>query len=216
MRNITIIPSIASADPLNIMYEMDRLNGTGKLHLDIEDGNFVPNITFGIKTVRRIAEYTAGKMELDVHLLVNNPNTWIDDLAECGITKIAFHPDAVHYPLEILRHIHQRGLKAGFALDFSSPASVLCPFLSGLDYVIVMTAEPDGQGMLFNPLLLEKIHQVRQLLGDNREVWADGGIGADTVFPVANAGASVIILGRAIFSAGDPKQRIMELSAICN
>jgi ribulose-phosphate 3-epimerase len=214
MRNFTIIPSIASADPLNLRQEIDRLGNTERLHLDIEDGNFVPNISFGMKTVCRIAEYTKGKAELDSHLIVTDPDFWIDGLADQGVKKIAFHPEAVRYPLETLHHIRSRGLKAGFGLNFITPAEAIRPFVSHLDYFFVMTAEPDGSGMLFNPLILEKIRQISQILGPDREIWADGGIAEDTIPQVVAAGATTIILGRAVFSAVDPAQKIKDLLEI--
>jgi ribulose-phosphate 3-epimerase len=211
MRNITIIPSIASADPLNLAREIDRLAGIKKLHLDIEDGNYVPNITFGIKTVRRVAEYAGGSAELDAHLIVTCPDRWIDELADCGVKKIAFHPKALRYSLETMHRIHSRGLAVGFGLDFAESAEGIRPFVPDLDYVIVMTAEPDGHGMQFNPLMLEKIRRLKEILGPEKEVWADGGIGAAVISSVAEAGASTIILGRAVFSASDPLQKIEEL-----
>ncbi|MDR2134637.1 MAG: ribulose-phosphate 3-epimerase [Treponema sp.] len=214
MRKPAIIPSIASADPLNLAGEIDRLGGVKKLHLDIEDGNFVPNITFGMKTVRRVAGYVGESAELDAHLIVTSPECWIDELADCGIKKIAFHPEAVRYPLEILHRIRRRGLEAGFGLDFISSIERIRPFVPDLDYVIVMTAEPDGRGMRFNPRMLEKIREAVKLLGPEKEVWADGGIGEDTISAVAAAGASNIILGRAVFSAPDPRQKIEELAAL--
>jgi ribulose-phosphate 3-epimerase len=208
---LTIIPSIASANPLYLKNDIDRLDGIGKLHLDVEDGNFVPNITFGMKTIQRIADYTSGKKELDAHLLVRNPEPWIDPLADCGIKRIAFHLETVPYPFEMLHHIHSRGMKAGFALNFITPAEAILPFITRLDYVIVMTAEPDGQCMLFNPCMLEKIQKISQYLGGGKEVWADGGISADTIGQAAGAGASTIIMGRAIFSSPDPEAVLREL-----
>lgn len=212
---IQIIPSIASADPLNLMGEIERLDGIPNLHLDIEDGNFVPNITFGMKTVRRIAEYVNTKKELDAHLFIVKPNGWIQNLAECGVKRVAVQMEALSYPLETLHTIHQYGMKAGLGLNFSTPAEAVLPFLPQLDYIIVMTAEPDGMGMQFRPVMLEKIRKLSQYLGNDQEIWADGGIDSTTIYSVAEAGVSTIILGRAVFSADNPLHVIRNMTETC-
>lgn len=197
---VRIIPSVASADPLDLKGEIDRLEGIPELHLDIEDGNLVPNITFGLKTVRRISEYAGNKKVLDAHLFVTRPNEWIYDLAECGIKRLAVPLEPLAYPLETLNRIRQKGMKAGVGLNFATPAEAVLPFLPALDYVIVMTAEPDAMGMRFYPEMLKKIRALSGYFHSGREIWADGGIDKETLPMAAEAGASAVILGRAFFN----------------
>ena len=211
-QGICIIPSIASADPLDYKNEINRLNGISNLHLDIEDGNFVPNISFGQKTIRRISEYVNGSKELDAHLFVKRPDCWIEELAVCEIKKVAVQIEALDYPLDIIGKIHKRGMKAGLGLNFSSPAEVILPFLPSLDYIVVMTAEPDGMGMVFYPEMLNKIRKLSKYITGEQQIWADGGINETTIESVVSAGAKTIILGRAIFSAADPLCFIHEMA----
>lgn len=199
---VGIIPSIASADPLNLQGEIDRIRDIPNLHLDIEDGCFVPNLTFGMKTVGRIAEYTRDKKAVDAHLFVMRPELWIDPLAECGVKSLAIQIESLTYPLAALNRIHQKGMKAGLGLNFATPAQVVLPFLPHLDYIIVMTAEPDGEGMIFYPEMLKKIEILSRYIGERQEIWADGGIDYDTLSTVAEAGASTVIMGRHFFSGG--------------
>lgn len=199
MRKLTVYPSLASANQLSLAGEIDRVASYGRLHLDIEDGVFVPNITFGMRTVRQVAEYAAGRMQLDAHLLVCEPKEWIAPLATCGITRIAVHLEALRYPLEALRRIRDSGLRAGLALNFATPAEVVRPFLEELDYVIVMTAEPDGGEMRFRPAMLEKLRLLSGML-EGRELWADGGVNAENMEHVTASGATAAVLGRAVFS----------------
>jgi len=208
---ICIIPSIASADPLDYKNEINRLDGIPNLHLDIEDGNFVPNISFGQKTVKRISEHINGSKELDAHLFVTRPGIWIEELAKCGIKKVAVQIETLDYPLEIISSIHQYGMKAGLGLNFVSPIETVLPFLPFLDYVVVMTAEPDGMGIVFYPEMLNKIQKLSQYLGKEQKIWADGGINEFTIKSVVSAGATTIILGRAVFSAANPLGFISEM-----
>ena len=205
-----ILPSIASADQMRIAGEIQRLGDWPYLHLDIEDGNFVPNITFGMKTVRQIASYT--EKELDAHLMVADPGAYLEELAGCGVKNVAVHLEALPYPLQTLSAIHKLGMRAGLALGFSSGAEAVMPFLSGADYLRVMTAEPDGEGQIFRARTLEKIRALSRLTA--RPIWVDGGVGPETIVQAARAGASAAVLGRAVFSAENPGERARELAAM--
>ncbi len=209
---ITIIPSIASASQLNLQAELSRLGSTPRLHIDIEDGNFLPNITFGMKTVRAIA--SASTAQMDAHLLVTNPKDYVNPMADCGLRMLAFHIEAAAYPADVLEHIRRRGMKAGLAFNFKTSVREALPFLSRLDYVLIMTAEPDGGDCSFCPEILSKIREARDLLPDHISVWVDGGIGEKELARVAAAGADTVIMGRAVWQAEDPEDQVRRLQKL--
>lgn len=196
---IRVIPSIASADPLRLREEIQRVSGWPLLHIDIEDGNFVPNITFGERTIRAIA--SCAKQRLDAHILAYHPRRYLPLLQECGAERVAFHIEAARYPLEILGEIRRLGMKAGLALNFATGAEEIAVFSEFVDYVIVMTAEPDGLGQQFYPPILKKIRRLREILPKDKAIWADGGIGKKELALVEEAGADTAIMGRAVFGA---------------
>lgn len=205
-----IIPSIASANQLKLVEELRKFAPNQPLHIDIEDGNFVPNITFGMQTVKAIAENWRGT--LDVHLLVTNPAQYIKPLAECGISRIAFHIESVEYPLVYIEKIKQLGLKPGLALNFKTCLSSLKMFIDEIDYLIIMTSEPDQSAQRFRLPAYERIQTVRNMLPNTKEVWADGGILVESLSDVYDAGADTVIMGRSIFQARDPKKELEILS----
>lgn len=197
-----IIPSLASANPLSYQGELERLGVTPMLHMDIEDGCFLPNITFGLKTVQAVAGYTPAK--LDVHLIVMKPLEYLKPLAECGICSVSAHLEALDYPLQFLGSTHQLGMLAGLAINLKTPPEALMPFADWLDYVIVMTSEPDGGDCSFWHPSLDKLCQTRKLLPSHISLWADGGIGAAQLPQVAATGVDTVIMGRAIWNATNP------------
>lgn len=205
-----IVPSLASANPLNYQGELDRLGATPLLHMDIEDGYFLPNITFGLKTIRAVAGYTLAK--LDVHLIVMKPLEYLEPLAGCGICSVSAHLETLDYPLQFLGGAHRLGMSAGLALNLKTPPDALVPFADWLDYVIVMTSEPDDGDCSFWPPSLDKLRQVRRLLPSHISLWADGGIGAAQLPQVAAAGADTVIMGRAIWNATNPGIALEQLS----
>lgn len=209
---IKILPSLASANQLSLAQEIRKIEGTPYLHLDIEDGNFLPNITFGMKTI--IAACQLADFQYDAHLLVNDPLNYIDPLYNCGIAKIAFHIEAESYPLRILNKIRKLGMKAGLALNFKTPIDEVLPFVNAIDYIIIMTAEPDDQKEQFNPLMLTKINYARKVLPCSIEIWVDGGLNESTLQHVIQSGADTAILGRTIWNHEQPRQLIQTLSEL--
>ena len=206
---IEIIPSIASADQLHIADEVKRIGQWRKLHIDVEDGNFVPNITFGVKTIQAISEIAC--QELDAHLLVNHPEQYLEVLKQCNVRRIAVHIEALKYPLEILNRIREMGMLPGLAVNFMTSAEVVIPFADAVDYMIVMTAEPDSRGMQYYVPILRKIATFREKLPNKVKIWADGGINEQNMRDIVRAGASTLIMGRCVFSAKDPYARMCEL-----
>lgn len=197
-----ILPSLASADQMHLGEAIRALKGCPCLHFDIEDGNFVPNITFGMKTIRAAAKLWEGRM--DAHLMVTNPADYLDFLAEAGFCAAAFHWEATGYPLYLIHRIHQLGMKAGIALNPRTSAREILPYKNRIDYVLVMTSEPDGEGDLFQAEMLDKIKTLAECSGGRYQILADGGIGEKEFYAVKEAGASGVVMGRTVFQSEDP------------
>ena len=214
-KQLNIHPSLASADPLNLENEIKRLGDFPNLHFDIEDGNFIPNITFGINTFERVIDYTGGKKNLDVHLFVSNPGFWVDQVAVTAVKNIAIPIEALPNQVEVLQQIRSYGINAGVCLSFSTSADAILPYLTHIDYIIVMTAELDGMGTQFNPNMLKKIASLKSIIGDEKQIWADGGISKETVKSVYEAGATNVVLGRAIFGEEDPIKAAKDIKRLC-
>ena len=191
------IPSMASANQLNLKKSLDSLGKIKKIHFDIEDGNFIDNITFGLRTVRDDLHYT--DREADAHLMVTTPGQYIDDLMALGVKAIAVHVESGIFPAAHLHRIRQLGGRAGLALNFMAPVSALLPYLKDMDYVLLMTSEPDGRGQEFNPWALEKIAEARRLLPERISIVVAGGCTEYWLPRVVAAGADTVILGRTLW-----------------
>lgn len=204
-----IIPSIASAPQLDLKCQLDRIKDVPYIHIDVEDGNFLPNITFGMKTVKEMAAYA--KAEMDVHLLTTNPINYVQKLSECNISAVCAHMEALPYPLEFLHEVHQAGMKAGLALNLSAPIEQIISYSGSFDYLLLMTSEPDGRGQQFRPCALERIRRARACVPDDVMIYADGGIGRNELEMVAEAGADCVIMGRAVWGAENPARAWKEM-----
>ncbi len=201
-----IIPSIASANPMNLQAELDRISSIPNLHVDIEDGNFVPNITFGAKTTKALAAAFHG--ELDVHLMTTDPEQHLGWLAETGIKTVCAHLEALHYPKQFLQCARALGMRAGLAINLRIAVEELCSYLDALDYVLVMTSEPDGVDQAFFPGAFARVAAVRALIPPAAHLWCDGGITPDLLAQLAAAGMDTAVMGRAVFNAPDPVQAL--------
>jgi len=192
--SIRILPSIASGDMLNLLASLEKMDRY--VHIDIEDGNFVPNITFGMKTVSAICAAAKGK-EIDVHLLVNSPLSYLDDLAHLGVRAVCAHIEALPYPLEFLNRARSLGMRAGIALNISTPLTAVQEIREDIDYLLLMTAEPDDKGCALYPPAL------RRALGAAASwpvsVIADGGLDTNAVAALESKGAFAAVLGRQYF-----------------
>lgn len=208
-----LIPSIANADPLSLRSVLDELGEGHPVHIDIEDGNFVPNITFGERTLNAIVQYHSGPF--DVHLLTTNPQNHLPMLFAHNdkVKHISFHVEACAYPLELLAAIRHKGCNTGIALNMKTPVESVFMLADAIDYVLVMTAEPDGQGNRFRPLSLERIRRLRRMLPASVRIWADGGIGKDEIPQLAECGVDTIILGRTAYSGENVRETLKCLLA---
>lgn len=204
---ICIRPSIASADPLRLADEICRLgDGNRWLHIDLEDGNHLHNISFGMKVIRAIVEATDARC--DVHITARDPMGYVDELADMGVEAVSFHFELMDHPSEGLMHIRKHGMKAGLALEFKTLPEQLEMYADLVDYVLVMTSEPDGIGENFRPLILNRIRKLRKLLPAHVQIWADGGINQHNLSDVVDSGADTVVMGRAIWAEEDPEAAV--------
>lgn len=208
----TISPSIYSADLLNLRQVLHSLDGFEHLHLDIDDGNFVRGISFGMDLVEPLARET--DIPLDAHLEVLNPMDYVAPLCEAGIEQIVAHVEALPFPSLFLSSVHKYGKKAGLALNIKTPAEFLEPYIDQLDCVIVVSVEADVEGLPFRPGVLNKIRKLRQMLPKETTIWVDGGVNETNLKAVIDAGADAIVQGRAVFKAKDPNEAYRRLLAL--
>ncbi len=204
-----ILPSLASGRLTALADEAASVKDAGYLHLDIEDGNFSPGITFGPDTTRELADHTDA--EMDAHLMVNEPERYIEELSDSGVRSVAFHIESTPYPSRCLNEIHRFSMRAGLALNYKTPVTAVLPYLDLAEYVLLLTNESDLRGIRFKPYSLVRIEQLRQLLPSHVELWVDGGINEELLPAVAARGADRAVVGRAIFRAEDPMKKIAEL-----
>lgn len=208
-----IIPSIASANQLEIGNEICRLKDWPVLHVDIEDGNFTPNITFGLKTLKKISE-VYGLKYLDVHLIVNNPCDYLESIAEYGVKMVTAHIEALPYPMLFINRARRLGLKTGLAINIKTNASEIIPFLPILDHVLVMTAEPDNNNEALYPTALEKAINIAKSLPSPVELYVDGALNVESLRKLNKVRVAGAIIGRSVFSSDDPYQHLCNLAKL--
>ncbi|MBE5869154.1 MAG: ribulose-phosphate 3-epimerase [Lachnospiraceae bacterium] len=195
-------PSILSAD-FAMLGEQVRIideAGTQYIHIDVMDGTFVPEITFGAPIVRAARSVTQ-KM-LDVHLMIVKPEKHIEVFAKAGADLITFHLEATECAEQIIEDIHARGLRAGISIKPKTPVEELVPYLDKVDMILIMTVEPGYGGQAYIEDCTEKIRQTRRMVeasGRDIDIEVDGGIKADNVHVVLEAGANVVVAGSAVF-----------------
>lgn len=208
-----IYPSIASGNVLDLRESLDKTEGWPLLHIDIEDGNFVPNISFGMKTVRAICG-AAGNRSIDVHMMVNNPVNYLEEAAACGVSSVCAHLEALDYPMLFLNRARSLGMKAGLALNMKTPVIETEIFWPMMDYLLLMTSEPDCRGeKLYEPAYNRAI-KAATLLPKEVKLIVDGGITADRLSELSGAGIYGVVMGRDVFSNDDPYGRLLELSSL--
>jgi ribulose-phosphate 3-epimerase len=213
-----IAPSILSADFARLADEIARCEAGGAdlVHIDVMDGCFVPNLTFGakvIETVRRITE-----LPLDVHLMVVQPEKYFDDFARAGASGLTIHAEVAPHMHRQVQRIKELGCTAGVAINPSTPLEAVSEIAGDLDLLLVMTVNPGFGGQSFIGATLDKIRRARALLDSARSGAAlevDGGVARDTIGSCWRAGADTFVAGNAIFSSHDPVAEIGELRGRC-
>ncbi len=204
---IKVSPSMLACDFTKYGAEIEKIVGAGAeyVHLDVMDGVFVPNISFGIPLIEAARKVTDAV--LDVHLMITEPERYIEQFAKAGADIIVFHYEATNNHMEVIDKIHSLGKKAGISVKPATPTFVLEPLMNSLDLVLIMSVEPGFGGQKLIPETLEKVSQVkemRQVLGADFEIEIDGGITVENAHLAVEAGVDVLVAGSAVFKAADP------------
>ena len=211
---IKISPSLLSADWMDLGKELDRLHewGADMVHCDVIDGLFAPNITFGMPMISALKRKS--KLPLDVHLMIVEPERYIDKFISAGSDTIAFHPEASKKPHEVLEKIRSNGIKAGIALNPDVPVRVAEEFLGEIDYILLMGVFPGFGGQKFIPEVMDKIDESKQLIA-SRGIYVelDGGVTTENIVEMKKRGLDAAVAGNAVFAASDPAAAIVALKA---
>jgi len=211
---VTIAPSILSADFKNLEQQvrLAERGGADWLHLDIMDGHFVPNLTFGPLVVEAIRSIT--RLPLDTHLMIEDPSRFIDDFKAAGSTRLTVHVEAAVHLHRVVEQIREKGMKAGVALNPSTPASAIKQMIPFIDLVNVMTVNPGFGGQEFIRPMLKKVREVADMIAENRSkayLEVDGGIGGHNAAELVRAGATVLVAGHSVFDKRNVSAAIRKL-----
>ncbi len=209
---IKIAPSILSADFADMGKAVEYIDSCGAdfIHCDVMDGAFVPNITFGAGMVKALRKHT--KKPMDVHLMVDKPERYIDDFVDAGADFITIHFEATVHPHRTLEYIRSKGVKAGIVYNPGTSVESLKYLIDSVDMVLIMSVNPGFGGQKFIPSSLEKIKKVKEIVGD-RDILIeiDGGVNLQNANDIKKAGANVLVAGNSVFNAEKPEQVIKQL-----
>ncbi|MDL2214779.1 ribulose-phosphate 3-epimerase [Dysgonomonas sp. OttesenSCG-928-M03] len=209
-----ISPSLLSADFLNLQKDIEMLNNSEAdwMHCDVMDGSFVPNISFGFPIIKQISKIA--KKPLDVHLMIVQPEKYIQEVKDSGAYMMTVHYEACVHLQRTVSAIHDAGMKAGVTLNPSTPVEILEDILDDVDMVLIMSVNPGFGGQKFIERSLSKVSRLRNMI-DRRNlptlIEVDGGVNLETGKKLLDAGANVLVAGNAVFSAPDPMKMIHDL-----
>jgi ribulose-phosphate 3-epimerase len=215
---VRIAPSVLSADIGQLGAQIERAiaGGADWLHVDVMDGNFVPNLTFGAPMVRALKRLT--NVPLDVHLMVERPERYLGEFADAGASVFTFHPEATVHVQRHLATARQLGMLAGLAFNPATPLAVLEEVLDDVDLVLIMSVNPGYGGQSYIPQSTDKIRRARALIdrrGSPAALEVDGGITGETIAEAWGAGADTFVAGTAVFGAPDAGHAIRDLKRRC-
>lgn len=215
---MTFSPSLLAADFARLQQELDDIQTAGAemLHLDVMDGHFVPNISFGMPVIASLRR--ASSLLFDVHIMVSDPLRWLEPLQKAGADIITFHLEATQNPQQVIDAIHDLGLKAGLSVKPGTPVETLLPYLPSLELALVMSVEPGFGGQKFMSAMMPKLTAIateaRRLGKTDFYVQVDGGVAQDTIACCAAAGANCFVAGSAVFGKPDYTHEIATLRCL--
>ncbi len=210
-----IAPSMLACDFSQMGNEIKEVNNSDYIHLDVMDGNFVPNISFGPAVIKSLKKHSG--IPFDVHLMINNPRRYINDFFKAGADIITFHLEAENNIEQAIDLINNNGIKAGLAVKPNTPIEEVFPFLNKLYLVLIMTVEPGFGGQAFMPEMMEKVRVLKKEILKRKLstlIQVDGGINLNTVNTVSENGVDICVAGTCIFKSSNPKQTIKILQEV--
>lgn len=212
-----IHPSILNADFANLASELSRIDSADAVHVDVMDNHFVPNLTIGLPVVKSLRAATG--LPMDIHLMIEDPDTWAPQYAELGCESVTFHAEAAQAPIRLARELRSQGSRSAMALKPATGIEPYLDMLGELDMLLLMTVEPGFGGQSFLDLILPKIRRARQAvddLGGTVALQVDGGISTETIQRAAEAGADTFVAGSAVYSAKDAAAAIAQLRRLAS
>jgi ribulose-phosphate 3-epimerase len=218
-RRLYLSPSLLSADFMHLADDVRRLESGGAdfLHVDVMDGHYVPNITIGppvVKALRRVTD-----LPLDCHLMISDPDRYLEDFAKAGANYITVHVEAAVHLYRTVQHIRSLGCKAGVTLNPATSLTMIEEILPYVDMVLLMSVEPGFGGQSFIPNLFDRARRLRTMLNEcgNGEclIEADGGIKLDNIREVFDSGVDVVVSGSGVFDTSDPVETLREMRRVC-
>jgi len=213
--NTLIAASVLSADFSRLAEEISALSAVDIIHLDLMDGHFVPNLSFGyplVDCIRKLSD-----KPLDAHLMVCNPDSYVDGLAQIGVQYLSFHQETVYHPHRLIQQIKAHGIKAGLALNPGTPASSISALLEDLDFVLVMSVNPGYSAQSFIPSAIPKIQELaalRECLNLSFQIEVDGGVSSANAQTLIDAGADILVSASYIFKSKNYTHAINSLKGI--
>lgn len=212
-----VAPSLLSADFTDLRSAITMINASEAdyFHIDIMDGMFVPNISFGFPVLKSIMPYA--KKPLDVHLMIMNPARYVNQVRDCGAAIMNVHFEACTHLHRVVQQIHAAGMRAAVTLNPATPVIMLSDIIADLDMVLLMGVNPGFGGQKFIPHTVNKLTQMRELIkasGSKAEIEIDGGVNLETGKILAEGGADILVAGNYVFSAPDPMDAIAKLHAL--